>query len=173
MGGISKETWNFLTNNNEEEWLLVTGWQSYAYYSRGFTDQNAQNGRVTDKNEEDFGVHPRKWAINEVIQVDMKYPQLSMGCAWVPNHLRTGTHIQECGRHQCDAEEIVKSPFCSRSISFLRLKYTSQSSHCNSGYIENMFYGLPNEFALRSRPKVGLPKKKAQNPVVENNVFPH
>ena len=75
MGGISKETWNFRTNNNEEEWLLVTGWQSYAYYSRGFTDQNAQNGRVTDKNEEDFGVHPRKWAINEVIQVDMKYPQ--------------------------------------------------------------------------------------------------
>ena len=54
----------------------------------------------------------------------------------------------------------------------MRLKYTSQSSHCNSGYIENMFYGLPNEFALRSRPKVGLPKNKAQNPVVENSVFP-
>ena len=35
-----------------------------------------------------------------------------------------------------------------------------------------MFYGLPNEFALRSRPKVGLPKNKAQNPVVENHVFP-
>ena len=35
------------------------------------------------------------------------------------------------------------------------------------------FYGLPNEFALRSRPKVGLPKNKAQNPVVENSVFHH
>ena len=41
----------------------------------GFTDQNAQNECVSYKNEENFGLHPGKWAINEVIQVDMKYLQ--------------------------------------------------------------------------------------------------
>ena len=52
-------------------------WECLGNHTRtgGFTDQNAQNGCVSYKNEEDFGLHPGKWEINEVIQVDRKYPQ--------------------------------------------------------------------------------------------------
>ena len=60
-----------------------------------------QNGCVSDKNEEDFGLHPSKWARNEVNYPSRYEISSVIYGVWVPNHLPTGMRIQECGRREC------------------------------------------------------------------------
>ena len=96
-----------------------------------------------------------------------------MDISCLDNHLPTGMHPQLTTstlfftQHQLPllATATLPSLQCQNPAEDTATAFTVQR--------ENMFYGLPNEFALRSRHKVGLPKNKAQNPVVENSVFPH